>query len=234
MKKYLVVIFISFFIWSCGGSGGDDPTPPTPTENKAPSAPSLTEPTNNLLCIDNNVSFKWTASTDPEGDVITYKIELSKNSQFSPITNTITNSSTATAFTLEKGVAYYWRVKATDSKNASSSYSSTFQFYTEGEGTINHLPFAPELIKPALNLVIQETETVLEWNATDVDTDDTLTYDVYFDTINPPTTKVSDENYTSKTYTASLNPSTTYYWKVDVKDSNGGVTKGQVWTFKTD
>ena len=233
MKRYFILFILSILIWSCGGSGGDEPTPP-PSVNKAPSTPSLSEPINNLLCIDNIVSFKWNASTDPEGDAITYKIELSKTSQFTTIENSSDNSNTLVSFTLEKGVAYYWRVKATDSKNASSSYSSTFQFYTEGEGTVNHLPFAPELVKPELNLLIQETETVLEWNASDVDANDTLTFDVYFDTVNPPITKVSDENYSLKTYTASLSAATTFYWKIDVKDGNGGVTKGQVWTFKTD
>lgn len=234
MKRFLALFIVSSFLWSCGGDGGgDNPPDPTPV-NKAPSAPTLSEPTNNLLCIDNSVNFIWNSSTDPEGDAITYKIEISKTSQFSSIENSTNNSGTSTSFTLEKGVAYYWRVKATDSKNAASSYSSTFQFYTEGEGTVNHLPFAPELVKPALNLVIQENETVLEWNASDVDADDTLTYDVYLDTNNPPTTKVSGDNYTSKTYTATLNAASTYYWRIDVKDGNGGVTIGQVWTFKTD
>ena len=237
MKKHIYILFIivvSMSLTFCGGSGGGDDTPPPPAENKAPSTPTLSEPTNNLLCIDNTVSFKWNASTDPEGNAITYKIEISKTNQFSTIENSADNSSTSTSFTLEKGVAYYWRVQATDSKNASSSYSSTFQFYTEGEGTVNHLPFSPELIRPELNFVVQESETVLEWNASDVDTDDTLTYDVYFDTVNPPTTKVSDENYASKTYTATLSAASTFYWRIDAKDDNGGVTKGQVWTFKTD
>ena len=35
--------------------------------------PTQSAPTNNLLCIDNAVQFQWNASTDPDGDGITYR-----------------------------------------------------------------------------------------------------------------------------------------------------------------
>ncbi|MDO9038015.1 MAG: hypothetical protein Q7U59_06685 [Lutibacter sp.] len=73
----------------------------------------------------------------------------------------------------------------------------------------------------------------LQWTAIDVDTNDTLTYDVYFGTVNPPTAIVS-ANQSEKTYSASLLASKTYYWKVTVKDNKGGQTVGQVWSFTTD
>ena len=231
MKKLLYISTICSILWSCGGGGGEDPPPPPPV-NKAPTTPTLVTPTNNLLCIDNSVDFQWNAASDPEGDAITYQIQVAKDNQFSEIVQTLNGSSTTQSISLEKGIAYYWRVKATDSKNAASSYSSTFQFYTEGEGVTNHLPFSPVLVKPALNDVEQGATTSLEWTASDVD-NDPLSYDVYFGTSNPPTTIVS-ENQTGTTYSASLNASTNYYWKIVVKDDKGGQTIGQVWNFKTD
>lgn len=234
MKKLLNIIVLSVLVLSCGGGGSDDPTPtPQPTVNKAPSAPTQSAPTNNLLCIDNTVSFEWTASTDPDGDTVSYEIQIATDNQFTENLKTNTSSSTSTSVSLDKGVAYYWRVRAKDSKNATSSYSSTFNFYTEGTGESNHLPFSPDVVKPTLNSIVQDATVTLEWTASDVDTSDTLTFDLYFDTVNPPTTKVS-ENQSETTYNQALESSKNYYWKVVVKDDKGGVAIGQVWGFKTD
>ena len=87
MKKYIyipLVLLISTSLTFCGGSGGgDDPIPTTePPVNKAPSATSQSAPTNNLLCIDNTVSFQWTTSTDPDGDTISYEIQIATDNQF--------------------------------------------------------------------------------------------------------------------------------------------------------
>jgi len=80
------------------------------------------------------LNFNWNASTDAEGNAITYTIDVSKNNTFTEIIDTQTSSTTSKSITLDKGIAYYWRVKAIDSKGASSDYSATFQFYTEGVG----------------------------------------------------------------------------------------------------
>ncbi|SDY02963.1 SusE outer membrane protein [Lutibacter oricola] len=237
MRKFLYLAVIAVGFWSCGGSsgGGDTPPTPEPEENNAPSSPSLTQPANNLLCIDNNLTFQWGAATDPDGDAVKYLLEISTNNQFSSIEHSFSNlTGTSKSVTLDKGVAYYWRVKATDTENASSGYSSTYQFYTEGVGIVNHLPFSPELISPVLNSVVTTAATTsLEWNASDADTADTLAYDVYFGTDNPPATVVSADQ-AEKTYTATIAGTTTYYWKVVVKDDKGGATIGQVWKFTTD
>jgi uncharacterized protein (DUF427 family) len=232
MKKFIFTCIAASVLMSCGGGGGGDTPDPTPTNN-APTTPTLSYPTNNLLCIDNTVAFSWNAATDADGDAITYQIQVAKDNQFSQIVQTLTSSATAQTIALEKGIAYYWRVKATDSKSASSAYSSTFQFYTEGTGITNHLPFAPVLVKPALNAVIQTSSTTLEWTASDVDTSDSLTYDVYFGTANPPTTKQGD-NISATSLNVAISGSTNYYWKVVVKDNKGGQTIGQVWNFVTD
>lgn len=238
MKKLLVLLVISTSLISCGGGGGDDPTPnpppnPPSVANKAPSVPTQSAPSNNLLCIDNTVTFQWNASTDPEGDIISYELQIAADNQFSQNLQTLTSSSTSTSVSLNKGEAYYWRIKAKDSKNASSNYSSTFSFYTEGEGESNHLPFSPALVTPTLNSVVQTEATVLAWTASDVDTNDTLTFDVYFDTVNPPITKVA-ENQSETSLNQTLESSKSYYWKVVVKDDKGGITIGQIWNFNTD
>ena len=220
-------MFIGLFLISCGGS--DDNSDPV-AENKAPSIPSLLSPANNLLCIDNTVAFQWNASTDQDSDMLSYQIEIAKDNLFTQIYATNSSTTANKTISLEKGVRYYWRVKATDSKNLSSNYSSVYQFYTEGVGLTNHLPFAPSLVKPGLSSVTSDNSVVLEWTASDVDANDVLTYDVYFGTTNTPTVKVAS-GQSLKTYTQNVSASGTYYWSVDVKDNKGGVTKGQVWRF---
>ncbi len=231
MKKYIFHLIIVTIVLFCSSCGGDSKPTPEPV-NSAPSKPILSAPTNNLLCINNMVAFQWNASTDPEGNSITYQIQIAKDNQFSQVVETITGAVTTQSFLLEKGVAYYWRAKAIDSNNKSSDFSSTFQFYTEGVGVSNHLPFTASIVSPQLNAAVQGATTVLEWNASDVDSNDILTYDVYFGTVNPPTTKVAS-NQSAKTYTQNISAATNYYWRIDVKDNKGGVNKGQVWNFKT-
>jgi len=234
MKNLIYLLVVSFSLLSCGGSGGDEPNPPTPepTNNK-PTTPINSSPTNNLLCIDNSVTFEWNASTDADDDVVTYQLQVATNNQFSEDLETINNiTSTNTQLSLDTGVAYYWRVKAVDSKNASSEYSSVFQFYTEGEGQLNHLPFSPGIVGPNLNSIVQAMSTTLSWTASDVD-NNPLVYDVYFGEVNPPVSTIS-ENQSEVALDVNLSSSSNYFWKVVVKDDKGGVTDGQVWNFKTD
>lgn len=218
-------------LYSCGGEQ-EEPTTEPEVQNTAPTTPSMVYPLNNTVCIDNNIIFEWNASTDAEGNRITYSLEIAENNAFSPILQTQTSFSQSKLISLTKGKAYYWRIKAVDSRSAESEYSSVSQFLTEGDGTSNHLPFAPILVAPALNSEINGTSTILSWTASDVD-GDTLTYDVYLDTNSDPTTLVSENQSTTTFDALNLSASSTYYFKVVVKDGNVGNSIGQVWNFTT-
>jgi len=225
MKRYIFIL-IGSILFSCSGSDDDGPTP-TPT-NTAPSVPTKVYPDNGLLCSDNPLDFSWNASTDPDNDSVTYSVQVATNEQFSTDIQTKSSSQTNTTFTLEKGVAYYWRVRAIDSKNKNSDYSTIWKFYTEGEGISNYSPYTPTLISPTLNETIVNVTTILEWSSSDVD-NDPLVYDVYFGETNPPT--LVEENTSNTTYNVDLETTRTYYWKIVVKDDKGGQTIGQVWSF---
>lgn len=231
MKKHIYILVIGFIVISCSG-GGDSPSPsPTPT-NTAPTIPTLVAPSINKLCIDNSVSFQWDASTDINNDPILYQIQIATDNQFTAVVKSFEGTANTQTISLEKGIAYYWRVKATDSKSLSSKYSSTYSFYTEGVAVVNHLPFAPELLQPTLNSLVNPTVATLNWNAQDVDVNDVLVYDVYFGIDNPPATKVAS-NITTKTLDVNILAAKKYYWKVIVKDNKGGETIGQIWSFST-
>jgi hypothetical protein len=230
MRQILKFIFVGLIMFSCSGGSEDvNPEPPN-EENKAPTKPTLIYPTNNLLCVNNILEFEWNASTDIDGDAITYKIEIAKDNQFTQIAFNSNLSGTKTTYTLEKGIAYYWRVQATDTKKQSSEYSSIFNLYTEGVGVSNHLPFAPQLVRPEFNSTKTSGNITLEWLGSDTD-NDPLTFDVYFGANNPP--ELVSQNQDSQSFTVSTVALTTYYWKVVVKDDKGGEAIGQLWKFNT-
>jgi hypothetical protein len=232
MKNFIYLSIIGFLSISCGSGGGDDPAPTPEVKNTAPTIPTLVTPTDNKLCLDNTVAFQWNLSSDANKDPIVYQIQVAKDNQFSLNVKTVEGAAIGQTIALDKNTAYYWRIKATDSKGLSSDYSPTYKFYTASEAVFNHLPFSPELIQPAVNTFLNTTTASLKWNATDVDTKDVLTYDVYFGTANPPTSKIS-QNTAAKTQDVTLEPAKEYFWKVVVKDNKGGETIGQVWKFKT-
>lgn len=220
MKNIILYLLFLIVLNSCSS---DD------NHNTSPTIPSLTYPTNNLVCIDNTVNFQWSSSIDDQDDAITYQLEIATDNAFKQNLNTSTISTLNKEITLVKGKLYYWRVKATDSKNSSSSYSSTNNFYTEGIGIVNHVPFAPEIVAPALNSTQNNSSLNLSWTAVDAD-QDALTFDVYFGKTNPPTEKVAS-NITSNSFTPSVSTTGIYYWNIVVKDSKGGITVGQIWNF---
>ena len=77
-----------------------------------------------------------------------------------------------------------------------------------------------------------DVNVVLSWSCSDPD-GDPLTYDVYFDTVNPPVNLVSS-GQSGTTYTpGTLNFGTTYYWKIVAYDIYSTSTSGPVWSFTT-
>ena len=228
MKRFLYLSIAGLMIAACSSGGGDEPE----VKNSAPTTPGLTAPDDNKLCLSTAVVFEWKPATDVNNDAITYQLQVAKDNQFTQIVKTEDIQGLTKSIDLEKNTAYYWRVKSTDSKGLSSSYSSTYKFYTSGDAVINHLPFVPELVAPTQNVVLNTSTTTLKWNATDVDATDVLTYDIYFGTSANPTTKIK-ENSTSKSFDVTLESSKEYHWKIVVKDNKGGETTGQIWKFKT-
>jgi hypothetical protein len=95
----------------------------------------------------------------------------------------------------------------------------------------NQPPTAPTTPNPQDNETDVATTVTLSWTCSDPD-GDTLTYDVYFGTLENPTL-VKEGNTTTSYTVENLNPNTKYYWKVVAKDGKGGVKEGPVWSFTT-
>jgi hypothetical protein len=95
-----------------------------PIINSEPTTPELRSPENNSRQIGNLVSLNWSASTDIDGDLITYYVYHSDSE-----TPTYLGSTTDTNFTTATtdGTTYYWYVIAGDG-TANSSASETWQY----------------------------------------------------------------------------------------------------------
>ena len=98
---------------------------------------------------------------------------------------------------------------------------------------VNIPPYEPTNPDPANGATEVETNAVLYWTGGDPDPGNTITYDVYFDTTNPPTTKVSANQSGTSYNPGSMNLTTTYYWRIVAWDNRGASTEGLIWSFAT-
>ncbi len=229
MKKivYALVFIISF---SCSSKSDDDSA--EATDDSTPTTPQLTFPTQDQLCIDNTINFTWNASTNEDGSSLFYEFEIATDNQFTNIIVSEVQTSLSKIVTLEKGSAFYWRVKAKSTKGVYGEYSSTSQFYTEEVPNSNHLPFSPTNVAPYVGQNFDGVNSIeLKWSASDVDKDP-LKYDVYFGKVKDALVLLKEDiEQTSLTVNADT-PQTNYYWQVTAKDDNGAKTKSPIWNFK--
>ncbi|WP_152287784.1 hypothetical protein [Flavicella marina] len=211
-------------LWSCSQTTPEE----TIEQNTAPEVPTLLNPTNNLLCISSDLTFEWATSIDNEGDPINYFYQIATDNMFNTVVKSGTLKDTKKNLQLEKETTYYWRVQAIDETGEKSDFSETRNLYTENIADENHLPFMPELISPIHQSETNNQLILLEWNCADID-NDPLVYDVYVGTTNSPS--LYAEGISKTSIELSIESNTTYYWRVDARDSKNGKTLGQTWVF---
>jgi len=235
MKRIFYLAFCVLAL-ACSKSGGSDPepTPPDPDskpdpENKAPSVPDLVYPEKDQLCLEAELTFNWSAAVDPEGDALTYQIQISTNRSFSAMVEDQVVEGSLLDLVLEKGNDYYWRVLAIDAKGNKGEFSPSYAFYVEGEADTNYIPFIPALNSPKQNSEVAAVNVQLSWEASDLD-DNTLVYDIYLGANENP--GLFQAGINESTLEVDLEPNSTYYWQVYVSDGKA-ISVGDVWTFRT-
>ncbi len=189
------------------------------------------------------VSVTWFSSTDPDtGDVITYRLDWSLDSEF-PLFETYSELTEDTTFVITDLVALfqeddleidelpddstiYWRVKAIDSEG-NSTWSWEFEFGWSFNIYVPDPPVAFNLMTPNDGNELAGLEVTLGWTeSSDPDPDDTPRYDVWLDT-NPDLStafQVADSLETTSFNYLNINFGTEYYWTVRATDSNTGGT----------
>ena len=247
MRSYILRFFSFLFVsilLSCGGGGGDDPGGgggggggggPTPTP---PGKATLVAPANNKTCetgtsvsdTQSTVTFSWNASANTN----TYDVRIT-NLNTSVATNKNGISTTSTTATLNKGVPYSWRVTSKSTSSTTTTPSDLWKFYLAGDGVVNYAPFPAELKTPASGSTISLTDgkATFSWEGTDPDSNDTLTYTLYVDTVDgkqTPSTSLS--NLSDESVDVELEAATTYYWRVKTSDGTNA-SYSIVYSFKT-
>jgi hypothetical protein len=197
--------------------------------NKAPSSIELIFPTENLLCINNAVEFNWSDAIDTESNKIEYSITIATDRALTNIVENKTVITSQIVLNLEKATAYYWKVDALDVDNNLGSSSETYAFYTKGDAIENYAPFISKLVTPENNVPVNAGTVFLSWIAEDINTTDTLTYELYFGE-NGNLALINDA-LASKNYEITVDSGKTYSWKVNVKDQNGAKSIGEIWSF---
>jgi len=172
-------------------------------------------PSNGATGVSINPTLSWASASGATSYDVYFGITTTG---WSPVTNT-----TATTYnpgTLLINTTYYWRI---DSKNSAVTttgvvWSFTTQIAPPAQVT------SPNPANGATNVI---TTTQLSWASAAGAT----SYDVYFGTTSPGAF-VGNQSGTSYN-PGTLNYSTTYYWRIDSKNS-AGTTTGQVWNFTTE
>jgi hypothetical protein len=105
---------------------------------------------------------------------------------------------------------------------------TTAVIYLRPEYAGNNPPNEPHSPAPGNGLKVIGPSINLTWEADDPD-GDLIFYDVYFGKTNPPLKIISGDIFNRTIKVDSLEKSTTYYWKICVKDWYGASAMGQVW-----
>ena len=232
--RILLAICLLIFTVSCTKDATDEetevPGENPSSKNTSPPVPKLIYPTDNLLCIDSEITFEWSQVVEPEQDAVSYSVDIATDRSFTTLVESRVINALSVKITLDKGNDYYWRVSAKDDKENASAFTASNAFYVEGEPTSNYIPFVAKAIFPLNNAQVKENKVLLKWETTDLD-GDTLTYDLYFG--EDYNTALIAEKLTDTSYEVTVAPNKLYSWKVTTSDGNS-TSLGDLWSFRTD
>jgi hypothetical protein len=98
---------------------------------------------------------------------------------------------------------------------------------------LNHPPYTPSNPSPTDGKTNVDKNKVLSWSGGDPDSGDTVTYNVFFGTSNPPSKISSNQSGTSYD-PGTMSYNTKYYWKIIAWDNYGASAEGSIWSFNTE
>ena len=182
--------------------------------NRAPTKPSRLSTTS---IQPDGATVTWDASTDPDGDGITYELQYRKEDLSDPWSNAIFTSQTRAVLEgLGADTVYRAKVRATDGNNH-SGWEKVNQLFDTGVPT-NRAPIKPSRLSTTS---VQPNGVTVTWDASmDPDSDD-ITYELQYrkENLSDPW---SDAIFTSQTAAVleGLEADTVYRAKVRATDGN--------------
>lgn len=205
----------------------------TKEENVAPLAFKLISVTNNGEDINLRPILEWEEAKDPNEDELVYTIFLDKEEDPSTmIAENISETNFELTTSLEQGVTYYWKVKASDPDGLFVFSEKVFSFTTLKDNTAPNTFSLISLVNEATGVLLMPS---FEWKGSeDPDGDDVL-YTLVLDiNQNPVTIIAEDIENTNFTLETVLEEDTTYYWKVIATDANGSERNSEeIFSFTT-
>ena len=234
MKNISIIFSIVLFFNCSSGDDGGTPTPPPPPP-EPPTAVTLTFPDNNEECTtgtdvnttQSSVTFTWNASANTDSyDLKLKNLETNTSLTYSSNTNQL-------AITIFKGTPYSWYVVSKSNSVTQTAQSETWKFYNSGDPVQSFAPFPADLVAPTMGANLNGVSTVtLEWTGSDID-NDIASYDIYLDTVTPPTTQIGDSQ-TETTKDVSVSAGNAYYWRIVTTDSEGNNSESEIFEFRVD
>ncbi len=159
----------------------------------------------------NSITLTWQDNSLNEDGFLIYRY-LSGNT-FSFVGSVDADVTTYTETPIACGTERYYLVASYNSAHPNPNASPSGDFGAT-------FPCKPSLTNPANGSEWSNGQPTLTWNSTG---NSHLTYDVYMDSTNPPTTLVATINVTSYKPPSAL-PLGTYYWQIKATNDYGGVS----------
>jgi len=157
----------------------------TQVPNNIPSVPVRVAPLNGPNFADRNVTLSWSASSDVDGDTLTYDWQVSDQAVFSNIVKSGNSGQNLSSDVYLSPGNYYWRVRANDSMGVSdwSVQSSAPDFKIMAAPTITNIKA----------IILNETSAKIEWVTDQGDSRNRVQYGY------SPTLSDSTSNWTNNT-----------------------------------
>ncbi|GAA3614945.1 hypothetical protein GCM10022396_35970 [Flavivirga amylovorans] len=195
-------------------------------------APSLSEPV--LIGPQgfgrDALNFQWEPLDAALGETLTYNVYLGSENPPTELIGTVEDTGTFAydGSALTEFDTYYWSVEVSDSESMSTSEVGTFQKLLEG------YPDLPSIVAPLDRQLVfaRDGDVLLDWTDSTDPEGDTVIYDLYLDTVNPPISIASSFSGDSQfNPTSTLVENTKYFWYVKAKDASGNSYDTEIYSF---
>jgi lipase (class 2) len=184
--------------------------------------PTQISPANSATNQQLTLTLVW----DADSEATQYRVQVSTQSDFSTllVNAGILPTKSYQVGPLSASTTYYWRVNAANSEGT-TAWSTTWSFTTAPP------PSAPSLASPANGATGVALSPIVNWNASP----NTTYYRLQVSTNSSFSTITFDDTVitTTSRQIPQLANSTTYYWRVNARNSAGSSPWSGVWSFTT-
>ena len=199
------------------------------TTESPPSPDGGHRPSNGEVDVSIPTSLGWTGVDDPEGELVVYNVYFGSDRDNLAL---VSEGQTTTSYAIqESGLRghtwYYWRVDALDPKGGKGESS------LDSFRTANRFPGSFSLFSPANNSSDQTSPVTLRWESIEDADGDEISYRVFWGRSSAGLSEmalvVRDTFY--RVPDDSLNHGSSYYWRVEASDGQGGQIVSVIYRF---